>query len=131
MRRGRTLNTLPTVVVVDNNASVRAALEALLKAVGYDVDTHASAESFLQSGRLSSTDCLLLDVRMSGMSGVELQEHLARLGARIPIVFMTGSAGASVRSQALSAGAVECLEKPFSKEALLGAIDRALRSTSR
>jgi FixJ family two-component response regulator len=120
-----------TVVVVDNNAPMRVALQRLLKAAGYEVDTHASAESFLQSGRLSSTDCLLLDVRMSGMSGVELQEDLDRLGAKIPIVFMTGSADANVRSRALSSKVVELLEKPFSDEALLGAIERALRAGPR
>lgn len=126
MRGGGALKTA-TVVVVDNDASVRVALEGLLKAAGYAVDTHASAESFLQSGRLSSTDCLLLDVRMSGMSGVELQEDLDRLGAKIPIVFMTGYAETSVRSRALSAEVLEFLEKPFSDEALLGAIERAIR----
>jgi len=123
--------TTRTVVVVDNDASVRRALEGLLKAAGYEVDSHASAESFLQSGQLSSTGCLLLDVRLPGMSGVELQEHLDRLDAGIPIVFMTGSAEANVRSRALSARTVEFLEKPFSDEALLGAIERALRAAPR
>jgi FixJ family two-component response regulator len=130
MHRGGALNT-PTVIVVDNDAPVRAALEGLLKAAGYEVDTHASAESFLQSGRLCSTDCLLLDVRMSGMGGLELKEHLDRLGAKIPIVFMTGQAETSVRSRAPSAKVVEFLEKPFSDEALLGAIERALRAARR
>ena len=118
------------IVVVDNDAPVRAALESLLTAAGYKVDSHASAEAFLQSGRFSGTDCLLLDVRMPGMSGVELQEHLARIGAAVPIVFMTGQPATSVRSEALSAGVVEFLEKPFSDDALLDAIERALRAAS-
>jgi len=118
----------PRVVVVDNNASVRGALEELLTAAGYEVDTHASAESFLESGRLSSADCLLLDVKMPGMSGVELQEQLDRLDARIPIVFMTGHGKASIRNRALAAGVVEFLEKPFGDAALLAAIERALRT---
>jgi len=116
------------VVVVDNDAAVRAALSALLKSAGYAVDTYASAESFLESDRLSSTDCLLLDVRMSGMGGLELQEHLARLDAKIPIIFMTAHVEASVRGRALATGQAEFLEKPFTDEALLGAIERALRA---
>ena len=120
-----------TIVVVDNEAPIRNALESLLTAAGYKVDGHASAEAFLQSGRLSGTDCLLLDVRMPGMSGVELQEHLARIGAAIPIVFMTGQPATSVRSEALSAGVVEFLEKPFSDDALIAAIERALGSAFR
>jgi len=124
--RGDALNA-PRVVVVDNSASVRGALEELLTAAGYEVDTHASAESFLESGRLSSTDCLLLDVRLSAMSGLALQEHLDRLDARIPIVLMSGYAGAILPGRA-SAGVVEFLEKPFSDRALLGAIERALRA---
>lgn len=116
----------PTIVVVDNDASVRAALSALLKSAGYAVDTHASAETFLESDRLSSTDCLLLDVRMSGMGGLELQEHLASLDAEVPIIFMTAHAEATLRSRALAIGPAEFLEKPFTDEALLGAIERAL-----
>jgi len=119
----------PTVVVVDNDAPVRAALSALLKSAGYAVDTYASAESFLQSDRLSSTDCLLLDVRMSGMGGLELQEHLARLDAKIPIILMTAHAEASVRSRALAIGPAQLLEKPFTDEALLEAIERARRAS--
>jgi len=114
------------VVVVDNDAPVRAALSALLKSAGYAVDTYASAESFLESDRLSSTGCLLLDVRMSGMGGLELQEHLARLDAKIPIILMTAHAEATLRSRALAIGPAEFLEKPFTDEALLGAIERAL-----
>ena len=123
--------TTPTVVVVDNDAPVRAALSALLKSAGYAVDTFASAESFLESDRLSSTGCLLLDVRMSGMGGLELQEHLARLDAQIPIIFMTAYAESSLRSRSLAIGKAEFLEKPFTDEALLGAIERMLRAAPR
>jgi FixJ family two-component response regulator len=115
-----------TIAVVDNDAPVRAALATLLAAAGYEVDCHASAESLLASGRLAGADCLLVDVRMPGMSGVELQQHLERMGAAIPIVFMTGQAAANVRI----AGTVELLEKPFSDEALIGAIERAAAQSS-
>ena len=121
----------PTIVVVDNDASMRASLESLLQAAGYEVEGHASAEEFLGSGRLSSTACLILDVRMPGMSGVELLEHLDRVGARIPIVFMTGDSARKVRSKATSASVVEFLEKPFSDDALFDAIERAMRAARR
>ena len=118
------------IVVVDNDARVRAALANLLKAAGYEVDCHASAESFLASGGLSSTDCLLLDVRMPGMSGEELQQHLDRVGVGIPIVFITGQAATGVRIGPLSARRVEVLEKPFTDDELIGAIERALRAAA-
>jgi two-component system, LuxR family, response regulator FixJ len=118
----------PMLVVVDNDASVRIALEKLLQAAGYRVETHASAEAFLQSGRPSEADCLLLDVRMSGMSGLELQEELARLGLGIPIVFITGHAESSMRRRAQSRGPVEFLEKPFDDEALLAAVERVIKA---
>ena len=118
------------IVVVDNDAPLRAALANLLKAAGYEVDCHASAESFLASGGLSSTDCLLLDVRMPGMSGEELQQHLDRVGAGIPIVFITGQAATGVRIGPLSARRVEVLEKPSTDDELIGAIERALRAAA-
>ena len=119
------------IVVVDNDAPVRAALANLLKAVGYEVDCHASAESFLGSGGLSSTDCLILDVRMPGMSGVELQQHLDRLGAAMPIVFITGQAASSLPIDPRSTRRVEILEKPFSDDTLIGVIERVLRAPPR
>src|SRR5262249_9050333 len=117
-----------TIVVVDDDAPVRVALESLLEAAGYQVDSYASAEGFLQSGRLSGADCLLLDVRMHGMSGVDLLAHLDRTGALIPVIFMTGHAATRVRKEAPSARVVEFLEKPFSDDALIGAIERALEA---
>ena len=120
-----------TIVVVDNDPSVRESLEVLLNAAGYEVESYASAESYLGSGRLSSTDCLLLDVRMPGMSGLELLEHLDRLGAGMPIVLMSGYAETSVRSRAPSARIVEILEKPFDDDTLIDAIERALRAAPR
>jgi FixJ family two-component response regulator len=115
------------IVVVDNDAPLRAALANLLRAAGYEVDCHASAESFLASGEFSSTDCLLLDVRMRGMSGEQLQQHLARVGAGIPIIFITAQTATGVRIGPLSARRVEVLEKPFTDEELIDAIERSLR----
>ena len=116
------------VGVVDDDPSVREALRALLRSAGFRVEIFGSAEEFLRSGQTSEFDSLVLDVRMSGMSGVELQEHLAASGSTVPIVFMTAHADASVRARALAAGAVDFLEKPFSDDALLEAVDRAIGS---
>lgn len=114
------------VAVVDDDPSVREALRALLRSAGLRVELFGSAEEFLRSGRVSDFASLVLDVRMSGMSGVDLQEHLAATGSPVPIVFMTAHADASVRSRAIAAGAVDFLEKPFSDDALLDAVDRAI-----
>ncbi|HTS81735.1 MAG TPA: response regulator [Myxococcaceae bacterium] len=122
----RTLLDGSTVAVVDDDASVREALRALLRSAGFRVKLFDSAEEFLRSGQASDVASLVLDVRMSGMSGLDLQEHLAASGAAIPIVFMTAHADATARARALAAGAVAFLEKPFSDDDLLDAIDRAL-----
>lgn len=114
------------LAVVDDDASVREALRALLRSAGFTVETFASAETFLGCGHPSEFDCLLLDVRMGGMSGIELHEHLIASGSRIPVLFMSAHADASLRARA-GRGAVQLLQKPFSEDALLEAIDTSLR----
>lgn len=91
----------------------------------------ASAEEFLTSGRVPDTDCLILDVRMPGMNGLELQRHLAANHFGIPIIFITAHGDAESRQRALNNGAVDYLFKPFSEEALLNAIDAALKSNGK
>lgn len=114
------------LAVVDDDASVREALRALLRSAGFAVEAFASAEDFLRLGDTSSFDCLILDVRMPGMSGLELEEHLDASGSRIPVLFMSAHADASLRARA-GGGAVQLLQKPFSEDALLEAIDASLR----
>jgi FixJ family two-component response regulator len=114
------------VAVVDDDASVREALRGLLRSAGFRVETFASAEDFLDRARSDGLGCLVLDVRMSGMSGVDLQDRLLASGWTVPIVFMTAHADASVRARALAAGAVKFLQKPFSDDALLEAIEAAV-----
>lgn len=114
------------LAVVDDDASVREALRALLRSAGFAVEAFASAEDFLRLGESSSFHCLILDVRMPGMSGLELQEHLAASGSRIPVLFMSAHADASLRARA-GGRAVQLLQKPFSEDALLEAIDASLR----
>src|SRR3954469_15170279 len=114
------------ISVVDDDNSVRESLQGLLQSIGYGVETYCSAEAFLHSDSLARTDCLILDVRMPGMRGPELQRELVRLGSAIPIVFITAHGDDDVRLQVLASGAVDCLLKPFSEDALLTAIRAAL-----
>ena len=119
---------LPLISVVDDDESVRESLSGLIRSVGFGVMVFASAEEFLSSNRLLDTDCLILDVRMPGMNGLELQRRLAASHTSIPVIFITAHGDEEARVRALNGGAVEYLLKPFSEEALLSAIDAALKS---
>jgi FixJ family two-component response regulator len=114
------------ISIVDDDESIREAIQSLLRSVGFRVQTYASAEQFLQSAQSETTACLILDVRMPGMSGLELQRRLMATQCRIPIVFVTAHGDEEARTRALQEGAVEFLLKPFSEEALLDAIQAAL-----
>jgi FixJ family two-component response regulator len=116
------------IAIVDDDDSVRIALEGLLKSVGLPAQAFESGEEFILSGQQRETGCLIADIRMPGMSGLELQRRLNAEGFRIPIVFITAHGDAKMRMQALRAGAVEFLAKPFDDEALLGNVRAALES---
>jgi FixJ family two-component response regulator len=119
---------LPLISVVDDDESVRESLSGLIRSVGFGAMVFGSAEEFLSSNRLLDTDCLILDVRMPGMNGLELQRRLAASHMSIPVIFITAHGDEEARLRALNGGAVEYLLKPFSEEALLTAIDTALKS---
>ena len=117
------------IAVVDDDQSVREAIRSLLRSVGMVVDLFASAEEFLKAVSLKDTKCLILDVRMTGMSGLELQERLVSAHHEIPIIFITAHASDSeARTRAMQAGAVDFLHKPFSDEALLKDVYGVLQS---
>ena len=116
------------VAIVDDDDSMRDALQGLLKAVGLSAQAFASAEEFLRSGQHRQTACLITDIRMPGMSGLELQAQLNAEPCRIPTIFITAHGDAKLRMQALRAGAVEFLAKPFDDEALLESVRGALQS---
>ena len=116
----------PLVSIVDDDNSVRESLQSLIRSVGFAVKVFASAEEFLNWDHLRDADCLILDVRMPGMSGIELQRHLMASHHEIPIIFITAHASEEVRSLALRNGAVDFLAKPLSEEALLSAVQSAL-----
>jgi FixJ family two-component response regulator len=114
------------VAIVDDDDLMRTAVQGLLKAVGWSAQAFASAEEFLQSGQQRQTACLIADIRMPGMSGLELQARLNADHCRIPTIFITAHGDAKMRMQALRAGAVEFLAKPFDDEALLESVRAAL-----
>ena len=119
----------PLIAVVDDDASMRGALRNLLRSVGFRAAAFASAEEFLQASQLQDTACAIVDVRMPGMSGLELQQHLATIPCPVPLIFITAHGDAEARGRALRAGAVEFLDKPFSEEVLLRAIQSALQAS--
>jgi FixJ family two-component response regulator len=114
------------VAIVDDDDLMRGALQGLLKAVGLPARAFASAEDFLQSGQQHHTACLIADIRMPGMSGLELQAKLNADQCRIPTIFITAHGDEKMRMQALRAGAVEFMAKPFDDEALLESVRAAL-----
>ena len=116
------------IACVEDDASVREAIEGLLVVLGFTVEVFSSAEEFLQSGRIEDASCLITDVRLGGMSGIELQNSLAASGYRIPVIVVTAFPDDRTRTQALSAGAVSVLSKPIIKEELLTCIRSALKS---
>ena len=116
------------VAIVDDDDLMRSALGGLLKAVGLPAQEFASAEEFLNSGQKQHIGCLIADIRMPGISGLELQAKLNADRCRIPIIFITAHGDEKMRLQALRAGAVEFLAKPFDDEALLESVRAALEN---
>ena len=120
----------PVVHVVDDDASMRTAVSRLLRAAGYEVRAYASAGEFLVAGPGEAPGCLVLDVRMPGPSGLDLQEALAKQEAPLPVVFLTGHGDIPMSVRAMRAGAVDFLPKPVKREALLGAVRVALERSA-
>ena len=120
------MSEIPLIAVVDDDEAIRDAIQSLLRAVGLRAAVVASAEDFLQADQRQATACLIVDVRMPRMSGLELQRQLATANCPTPIIFITALGDGETRARALRAGAVAFLDKPFREEVLLKAIDAAL-----
>jgi FixJ family two-component response regulator len=120
--------SIPLISIVDDDDTLRRSLDNLIRSAGLRARGFCSAEAFLKSNQLRETDCLLLDVRLPGMSGPELQRELATANSNVPIIFMTAHESGHQRTQALAAGAVGFLNKPFDEDDLLNAIDKALKN---
>ena len=120
----------PTLFVVDDDQAIREALETLLESVGYRVECHASSQSFLDGYHPGRSGCLILDIRMPEMTGLELQGQLERRGIGLPVIIITGHGDVPAAVRALQAGAIDFLQKPFRDEQLLRAVRQALQTDS-
>jgi FixJ family two-component response regulator len=116
----------PLISIVDDDDSLRRSLGNLLRSLGFRVQEFASAQAFIGAQNARETACLILDVRMPGMTGLDLQRHIAASGWRVPIVFITSHADDDARTRALADGAVAFLSKPFREKEILDAINAAL-----
>ena len=116
------------ISIVEDDESVREATKGLIRSLGYAPVTFASAEEFLSSDHLHTTSCLIADVQMPGMSGVELQSRLIADGHRMPVIFVTAFPEERIRTRALEAGAFGFLSKPFNEDHFIACLDNALRS---
>jgi len=120
----------PTVFVIDDDASVRKSLSRLLRSAGYTTETFASAEEFLGREHFNGIGCLLLDVQMPGLTGMDLQEELNRADYHMPIIFITGHGNIPMSVEAMKKGAVDFLTKPFDDKELLQALEKAIEKNT-
>ena len=116
------------IAIVDDDEALREAMKSLVRSLGYSVSTFGSAEEFLNSEQVSDTSCLITDLHMPGLSGLDLQDRLIARGHRFPIIFLTGYPDEDVRVRAMKAGAIAFLSKPFNADHLLGYLDKALKA---
>ena len=124
------MDTNPVVYVVDDDSSVRNAITMLLEASGFKVETSDSARAFLERDLVDASGCLVLDVQMEGLSGLDLQQELTTANVHLPIIFITGHGDVPMSVQAMKAGAVEFLTKPFREQELLSAVRQAVARES-
>jgi FixJ family two-component response regulator len=122
------VRSVPVISIVDDDEAVRLALRSLIRSLGYVSNVFASAEEFLESPYLNETSCLISDVQMPGLNGIELQGCLKRLDCRTPVIFITAYPDERNRARALEAGAIAFMEKPFEVRAMIQLIETALRA---
>jgi FixJ family two-component response regulator len=127
--KGEKLRKPPIISIVDDDDSVRGALKSLVRSLGYDTATFASAEEYLDSEALQDTSCLIADIQMSGMNGIELHERLIRDGHPTKVIFITGFPEETLRARALESGAVGFLRKPFDDNCLIKYLDKVFEAT--
>lgn len=118
--------TVPTIAIIDDDEEVRTATENLVQSYGIDTQTFSSAEEFLSSAVANKAACLITDIHMSGMSGVDLQKTLIEQGRHVPIIFITAFPEERVRRQVEAAGAIRFLSKPYAADVLMDSINQAL-----
>src|SRR5450755_4422903 len=123
------MRSMPLISIVDDDESHREATKGLIRSLGYQAAAFASAEEFLQSDSVDSTSCLIADVQMPGLSGIDLQRSLIARGIKMPTIFITAFPEAETRARAMKAGALGYLSKPFREDSLLKCLDKALGSS--
>ena len=116
------------IAIVDDDDVVREAMKSLMRSLGYNASTFGSADEFLKSEQVSNTSCLVADLQMPGLSGIDLQDWLIARGHRIPIIFITGHPNDNVRARAMKAGAIGFLVKPVDVDQLIGCIKKVLQA---
>ena len=116
------------IAIVDDDEALREGMKSLVRSLGYAVSTFGSADEFLKSEQVSNTSCLVTDLQMPGLSGIDLQDWLIARGHRIPIIFITGHPNDSVRARAMKAGAIGFLVKPVDVDQLIGCIKKVLQA---
>jgi FixJ family two-component response regulator len=116
------------IAVVDDDESMRDAIQSLVRSLGHNVSTFASADEYLKSEQVHDTSCIISDVQMPGLNGLDLQDHLIARGHCIPIIFLTGFPDDGVRARAMKAGAFGFFSKPFHQDHFIGCIDKALKA---
>ena len=124
----RIVKNIPIISIVDDDEAVREATKTLVRAVGYSASTFGSAEEFLKSKQFSNTSCLITDLQMPGLSGLDLQAQLIADGHRIPTIFVTAFPDNTARTSAMNAGAIAFLSKPYKVDDLLGYLEKALQA---
>jgi FixJ family two-component response regulator len=124
------LPNVPVISIIDDDEFVRAATNRLVRSLGFSAPTFASADEFLRSPHLDDTSCVISDVQMPGIGGIELQSMLIATGKNVPMIFITAFPDERIRTQAMEAGAVCVLSKPFDGSALIRCIDSALKTQS-
>jgi FixJ family two-component response regulator len=117
------------IAIVDDDEGVREATKSLVRSLGYNASTFGSAEEFLKSEQVHDTSCLITDLHMPGLSGIDLQDHLVARGRRIPIIIITAYPNENLRARAMKAGALCFLSKPYPDDHLIGCIEKALKTT--
>jgi FixJ family two-component response regulator len=117
----------PAISIIDDDESMRTAVVALVRSAGYEAHGFGSAEAFLGSGMVQSFACIITDIQMPGMSGIELKEHLTASQISVPVIMITARHDADLEERAIASGAVCFLRKPFDADALIGCLERALK----
>lgn len=124
------MQKVPVISIIDDDESVREATKCLVRSLGYVAAVFASAEDFLGSEQVNDTACLITDVQMPGLNGLELHERLVETGRYMPVIFITAFPEEKIRIRALAAGACGFLKKPFDEQSLIGCLDRALAASA-